>query len=41
MEYRFNENNFTDEVIKSDVPVMIRRVVRSLPHDVTRCRGVR
>ena len=23
MEYRFNENNFTDEVIKSDVPVMI------------------
>ena len=23
MEHRFNENNFTDEVIKSDVPVMI------------------
>ena len=23
MEYRFNENNFTDEVIKSAVPVMI------------------
>ena len=23
MEYRFKENNFTDEVIKSDVPVMI------------------
>jgi len=23
MEYRFNENNFTDEVIKSDIPVMI------------------
>ena len=23
MEFRFNENNFTDEVIKSDVPVMI------------------
>ena len=23
MEYRFNENNFADEVIKSDIPVMI------------------
>ena len=23
MEHRFNENNFTDEVIKSDIPVMI------------------
>ena len=23
MEYRFNEDNFVDEVIKSDVPVMI------------------
>ena len=23
MEYRFNEGNFADEVIKSDVPVMI------------------
>ena len=23
MEYRFNEKNFTDEVIKSDIPVMI------------------
>lgn len=23
MEYRFNENNFTDEVMNSDIPVMI------------------
>lgn len=23
MEYKFNENNFADEVIKSDIPVMI------------------
>ena len=23
MEYRFNETNFTEEVIKSDIPVMI------------------
>ncbi|WP_034450359.1 thioredoxin [Butyrivibrio sp. AE2032] len=23
MEYRFNENNFADEVMKSDLPVMI------------------
>ena len=23
MEYRFNENNFADEVIKSDIPVMV------------------
>lgn len=23
MEYRFNGNNFTDEVIKSEIPVMI------------------
>ena len=23
MEYRFNENNFTDEVMNSNIPVMI------------------
>lgn len=23
MEYRFNENNFTDEVMKSEIPVLI------------------
>ena len=33
MEYRFNENNFTDEVIKSDVPVMMSPVVEEFAKD--------